>query len=156
MDKFNATCPNCGANNDVIQKSCLFCKTLLNPASLDLFTTEELLDKTQEWINRLTDKVLVDDPNSRGFQKVLYGGKKRLKISQIYGIIDDYMFVIKDRARNTSIYNDRISYIEKKKSSMWFKARQSESQLDLIEKIPMLIGVIILAIISGILRKCLY
>jgi hypothetical protein len=154
MDKFQNVCPNCGGSNDIIKKSCSFCKTLLNPTAIDLITTEELIEKTQEWINRLTSNVLVDDPNSRGWQKILYGSKKRLKLTELSGMIDDYIQVIKERNQISGVYTERIQYLEKKKSKNKFASQQNESKNNAIEHLPLVIGSLILFFVLSFLQRC--
>jgi hypothetical protein len=88
-------CPNCGASNDPVFASCLFCNTPLIKAELSTLSTETIIENCGLWIGRLSGAdpegvELKKDQNNHVVQKI--------SIEEVKGYVGQYMILLETRA----------------------------------------------------------
>lgn len=112
------TCKSCGAENDVIFESCIYCGSILDNNSLDVIPNEELVSNAASWIETIQENsVSLDSVNSDGKKVHRY-----LSNSEIKGYAKKYLSILQYRAlRNPELnktceeLSNRFSAISKKR-----------------------------------------
>ena len=93
-------CSGCGAKNDVIFTTCMFCKSPLPELNIESISTDDLLMNAGEWVGKsLESYILVKGPNANELT-----GKdiKRMESGEIVGNAEKYLSLLKIRATNNS------------------------------------------------------
>lgn len=121
-------CQTCGANNDPLFISCVFCNSPLPQVDLNTINDQDLIMNLGEWIGKLdgidkTHGLRVDLETKTGLNKLTGDtDSKYIAYGEVIGNIEKYINLLKVRAQNNQNHALTVQQLESKYISFREKA----------------------------------
>lgn len=115
-------CPNCGAKNDLLLTTCMFCNSHLSEVNLESVPSEDIIQNAKEWISKLGSSFIYFEKNVNewiGKESVTYNA------NQIEGLAQKYLYILQTRCINNQkiklVYTDLKSEFDQKRKGLLYK-----------------------------------
>ncbi len=141
--KSGNSCVNCGASNDLLLTTCLFCKSPLDRVNIESISDEILIQNAGEWIGKMGEEYIEPKENAKWWD-----GPVVVKESQIEGLAQRYLSLLQVRSINNEhlqpIYLDLKSRMDFKRSGFLYKLGISKNSAGMIGLFIIIITILIL------------
>lgn len=147
----DSLCKSCGAANDLLFTTCIFCNSPIEAIDINHISDQDLIMNLGEWIGKLEgiDKrlgITISTDSSTGIMKKLgLQNTKTISYSEICGNIEKYLNILKIRANNNLNILVTVQDLEKK-----YDLYKKEAERNRIKKFIPPIALLFFCLLSSV------